>query len=320
MQTKGQKNNGGPAPQPLPQREGSIINSVGSQLQKVTTPRPLREGQAGRSVGAVSQRCPNCGTVNDVSATFCENCGTALHETTCPYCGVTVAPEADYCENCHKYISPDRCSFCGAPMSQADEFCQECGSPRRGITCPTCHSLSRFGFCEHCGTPLTDRAQLELKKAWDVECAEQVRTLEREIEELWRTKPVTSKQERARRERNEELRERVLRLLRENEDPFFADFPASCEPKTAPTSDELQNAIEQKRKALQALLDSMATEPTLNPAVARNQAMARKPHISRLAWRCNWRQALHSSPLACACPQHGGQWIVLNGRENQELT
>lgn len=278
---------------------------------------PLNKLAASREGTSV---CPVCGTANDIQATFCEHCGSPLHENQCPFCGTKVDPEADFCEHCQNYISSDRCSFCGAPMSYSDEFCQECGSPRKGIVCPTCHSLSLFGFCAHCGTPLTDRAVKEQQAAWHEDFAQQVRTLEREIEELWRTKPVGSKLERARRDRIEELRRRVFKLLSEDGDASYSDIPVEREQGNVPSIDELRNQTEQKRKILQELLDRMATTPTTNPAQARNTAMARKPHISRLAWRCNYRDALHPSPLACACPQKGGRWIVLSGKEEQQLT
>jgi len=269
---------------------------------------------------AFAQRCPVCGTVNEATATFCEHCGSPLKETVCPHCGAKVDPEADFCEHCHTYISSDRCSFCGAPMANTDEFCQECGSPRKGIVCPTCHSLSHFGFCERCGMPLTDRARIDLEAAWAVDFATEVRTLERQIEELWRTKPVTSKQERARRERNEVLRQRVLQLLRDDGEPAYAQTAIEREHTQLQTPDELRSALEQKRKMLQSLLDRMELQPTTNPAMARNIAMAAKPHLSRLAWRCNFKNALHPSPLACACPQKGGKWVVLTGHEENELS
>lgn len=265
------------------------------------------------------QRCPACGTVNDPAATFCEHCGKALHDIVCPRCGTSLPPEADFCEHCNTYISNDRCPFCGAPMSANDEFCQECGSPRKGIVCPTCHSLGHFGFCERCGTPLTDRARIELDKAWQVEYAEQVRQLEQQLEELWRKKPVKSKQERSRWERNRELRRRVMELLREDGDATYADAPAEKPQQTFPNAEELSSQLEETRRQLQALLDQMEQQPLANPATARNIAMARRPHISRLAWRCNWKQALHPSPLACACPQKGGKWVVLSGHEEHEL-
>ena len=272
------------------------------------------------TAGAAGVVCPACGTVNDAEATFCEQCGTPLREASCPKCGAKVDAQADFCENCQSYIGRDRCSFCGAPMSQTDEYCQECGSPRSGIVCPTCHSTSLFGFCGHCGTPLTDRARQEQAEAWKGDLAREAHILEQKLEELWRTKPVASKRERERRNHIEQVRKRVMQLLNENGDKAY---PTATPPESrhhSPTTDELRAQTEQACKALQQLLDTMATQPTANPAQARNEAMARKPHISRLAWRCNYRSALHPSPLACACPQHGGQWVVLSGKDEQRLT
>ena len=267
-----------------------------------------------------AQRCPKCGTLNDATATFCENCGEALHDICCPNCGAKVEPDADFCENCHSYIGKDRCSFCNAPMSETDEFCMECGAPRKGLICPTCHTLSHFPFCERCGTPLTDTARREREEAWKQPIAEEVRQLERELEELWRTKPVLSKQERAHRERIRELRDRVLKLLHEAGSEAYSGAPVQRQEPTYLFVDELRTQTEQKRMALQALLDKMEMPQMTNPAIARTVSMAQKPHISRLAWRCNYKQALHPSPLACACPQMGGKWIVLGGGEEKLIS
>lgn len=268
-----------------------------------------------------AQRCPKCGTSNDPQAVFCEQCGHPLKDIVCPHCGAHITAGIDYCEECHNYIGIDRCSFCYAPMSVTDDYCQECGSPRKGIVCPTCHSVGKFGFCEHCGTPLTDRARLAQERAWDVPFAQEVRQLEKELETLWRTKPVESKQDRTNRERIRELRDRVMTLLHEMGEDYSTEIsdeePSSAGPYMTP--DDLKQQIEQKRKMLQALLDKMEMPAMPNPAKARNISMACKPHISKLAWRCNYKNALHATPLACACPQQGGKWVILSGNEVTNL-
>ncbi len=266
-----------------------------------------------------SQRCPKCGTNNDPQAMFCEQCGQPLKDIVCPHCGSHVPAGIDYCEVCHNYIGTDRCSFCYAPMSATDEYCQECGSPRKGITCPTCHTIGHFGFCEHCGTPLTDRARMAQEHAWDVPFAQKVRQLEEELEQLWRTKPIESKQDRTNRERIRELRDRVMTLLHEMGDEAYPEATLSSETQTNFTTDVLKQRIEETRKQLQGLLDQMELPAMPNPAKARNTAMAAKPHISRLAWRCHYKNALHPSPLACACPQQGGKWVILSGNEENNL-
>ncbi|MBO4906123.1 MAG: zinc ribbon domain-containing protein [Bacteroidaceae bacterium] len=266
-----------------------------------------------------AQRCPKCGTVNDPQAMFCENCGQVLRDIVCPHCGSHVPAGLDYCEVCHNYIGTDRCSFCYAPMSVTDDYCQECGSPRKGIVCPTCHSVEHFSFCEHCGTPLTDRARMAQEQAWNVPYAQEIRQLEKEMEQLWRTKPIESKQEVTNRERIRELRDRVMTLLQDLGDDIYVDVPLQSEPKTYLTKDDLKTRIEQKRQQLQKLLDQMEMAAQPNPAKARIQSMACKPHISRLGWRCNYKNALHASPLCCACPQQGGKWVILSGNEENNL-
>ena len=265
--------------------------------------------------------CAKCGAVNDAQATFCEQCGAPLHEVRCPVCGATVDPQADFCEACQSYISPDRCSFCGAPMSRNDAFCQQCGSPRSGIVCPTCHTLSHFAFCAHCGTPLTDSARHHQETVWQRSTlTEQVRQLEQQLERLWHTKPVASQRERQRRQRIEQLQQRVMELLSQDPDTAIAPPTTDATELPCPTTDELRSQTEAARKSLQALLDTLSTPPTANPAMARIASLACKPHISRLAWRCNYRDALHPSPLACACPQKGGRWVILSGKDEQQLT
>ena len=40
--------------------------------------------------------------------------------------------------------------------------------------------------------------------------------------------------------------------------------------------------------------------------------MATKPAGIRLAWICNYKNAMHSSPCGCAKPHLGGKWIILD--------
>ena len=267
-----------------------------------------------------SLRCPNCGTANEPSAIFCENCGQILQDIVCPHCGSPVDPETDFCEHCQNYISNDRCSFCYAPMSESDTYCQQCGQPRTGIVCPTCHSVSHFSFCEHCGTPLTDRARIDLETAWDVPFAQEVRKLEAEVERLWRYRPINTQHQRSKMEQIQEIRNRVIALLREEDIKMYSDAPSTKEIPESHSQNELSSLLDQKCKMLQALLDKMEMPKMNNPALARNHAMATKPHISKLAWRCNYKNALHPSPLACACPQKGGKWVILNGKEENLIT
>ena len=74
---------------------------------------------------------------------------------------------------------------------------------------------------------------------------------------------------------------------------------------------------EQLLDRLSEMLEKLAIPPAASPAKVRNYAMASKPMGVRLAWMCNYKGAMHSSPCGCAKPQLGGKWIILgkNGKE-----
>lgn len=252
--------------------------------------------------------CPKCGAMNDPEAMFCENCGAALRESVCPHCGMPIDPSCDFCESCKTYLADDRCSFCSAPLTEQDTFCPECGSPRDGIECPVCHTKNKFAFCSLCGTPLTDSAFAAKEKIWKVPFLHQLRDLEQEIEEMWLTVPASNPKQRRLREKNQDLRNRVLQLLEEDGEVIYEK---KREPKPVYDEAELLDLIEQKKIELQRLLDKMEMPEQESPAQARIMCMACKPSVSRLGWKCNYKNALHTSPLGCACPQKGGKWIVL---------
>lgn len=280
---------------------------TGTSDTSVQSQKSAKKSQQSTTPG----KCPQCGSMNDPAALFCENCGAALRECTCPNCGEVIDPECDYCESCHTYISEDKCSFCSSPISESDTCCPECGMPCDGVECPVCHSQGHFGFCKVCGTPLTDSARLELKKAWeDIPFLNQIKELESQLEELWMTAPVSNAQQRLRREMNEQLRSRVLKLLQQDGEELYVNEKHVEKPIL--DDSQLRDMVAAKRKALQELLDKMQMPLQEVPATARIVAMARKPQVSKLAWQCNYKHALHTSPLGCACPQKGGRWIVLD--------
>jgi len=266
-------------------------------------------------VGAIV--CPQCGATNQEGATFCESCGALLRTETCPNCGSAIDAEADFCEVCHHYIRHDVCSFCGARLSQQDAFCPECGSPRGGIICPTCHTLNDFAFCKQCGMPLTDDARqltAELKSHPEYQ---QLMQLAREYNELNMQLPYSSEEDQQRQQECLELRDRVLRLLAQDEGDTEPDIP---EPKQQRmTKAKLDDEKKSKLDKIADLLDRMAVPPHQSPAHVRNYAMAQKPAGVRLAWVCNWKHAMHSSPCGCAKPQLGGKWVVLGHNSNQEI-
>ena len=262
-------------------------------------------------------QCPHCGTVNDPDALFCASCGDPIGMTSCPNCGAPVEPDADFCETCRHYIRTDVCSFCGAHLTGQEAFCPECGSPRGGIVCPVCHTLNDFSFCKQCGTPLTDEARQMMEMIREQPEYKEMQLLANEIQQMEMTLPYNSERDILLDQKNIKLRERVLKLLAE--DRGIAN-PVIPEPRNKRMSKEEYNAKKQERlDKLTAILEKMAQTPQPKPAQVRNYAMACKPQGVRLAWECNFKHALHSSPCGCAKPQMGGKWIILGKNSRKEI-
>lgn len=262
-------------------------------------------------------QCPHCGTVNDPDALFCASCGNPIGMTSCPNCGAPVEPDADFCETCRHYIRTDVCSFCGAHLAGQEAFCPECGSPRGGIVCPVCHTLNDFSFCKQCGTPLTDEARQMMEMIREQPEYKEMQLLANEIQQMEMTLPYNSERDILLDQKNIKLRERVLKLLAE--DRGIAN-PVIPEPRNKRMSKEEYNAKKQERlDKLTAILEKMAQTPQPKPAQVRNYAMACKPQGVRLAWECNFKHALHSSPCGCAKPQMGGKWIILGKNTRKEI-
>ena len=80
---------------------------------------------------------------------------------------------------------------------------------------------------------------------------------------------------------------------------------------------ELKQLKEFKQMQISMLLEKLQMPPMPSSAKARNYAMATKPEGLRLGWICNYKNALHSGPCACAKPQLGGKWIVLSGKNEK---
>ena len=261
--------------------------------------------------------CPKCGAINEPEAKYCAACGELLHIGVCPNCGSELDPDADFCEVCHHYIRPDICSFCGARFNENDSFCPECGSPRGGIVCPTCHTLNDFAFCKQCGQPLTEDARQTLAQLRSMPEYRELVLMAREYNELQMQLPYANEEELKLDEASMKLRETVLRLLAQDEGVPDPDIP---QPKRHRLSqEELDAQKQQKLDQLSKLLDRLAIPPSPSPAKVRNYAMAQKPVGVRLAWKCNYKNALHSSPCGCAKPQLGGQWVILGHNSNQEI-
>ena len=266
---------------------------------------------------AAGVKCPQCGTVNDPEAAFCASCGHPIGMTSCPNCGADLDPGADFCESCRRYVKHDVCSFCGARLSGSEAFCPECGSPKGGIVCPVCHTLNDFSFCKQCGSPLTDEARDLMQQVHDLPEFKEMQRLAVEIQQLEQSVPYTSERELLKDQRNLKLRERVLTLLAQ--DRGIAN-PVIPKLDSKRLSKEEYDARKKERLAqISAILEKMAQKPQPKPAQVRNYAMACRPQGVRLAWECNYKHALHSSPCGCAKPQMGGKWLILGKDVKKEI-
>jgi len=300
--------------------QATPANEVLTQQREEHSREPIAETEIQTQAAVQTAQgiiCPFCQTVNEPNAVFCQSCGKPMRMGACPNCGSEIDPEADFCEVCHHYIRTDICSFCGAPLYGSEAYCPECGSPRGGIVCPTCRTLNDFAFCKQCGTPLTDEARQlveEIKQRPDYQ--ELVR-LAREYEELQLQIPYVSERDLVRDQQNQHLRERVLMLLAHDRGTPTEDIKPQVEKRLS--KEELAREKDARIEQLTRLLEGMALPPMPSPVKARNYAMAQKPLGVRLAWVCNFKHAMHSSPCGCAKPQMGGKWVVLGRNNKQEV-
>jgi predicted amidophosphoribosyltransferase len=287
------------------------------QREELVMDRPAeKQQQAVQFQTANGVQCPYCGTINEPDAMFCASCGQPLGKTSCPNCGAEIDPDADFCEVCHHYIRTDICSFCGAHLSGQEAFCPECGSPRGGIVCPVCHTLNDFAFCKQCGTALTEEARQLLAELQMTPEYKEMQALAKELEELDMSLPISSEKDLVREQLNRQLRERVLKLLAQDKG---STTPVVEKPSKRVSKEELDAKKKVRADRLTELLEKMAQAPQPQPAKVRNYAMACKPQGVRLAWECNFKHALHSSPCGCAKPQMGGKWIILGKNSKQEI-
>ena len=262
-------------------------------------------------------KCHNCGTVNDPEAAFCASCGYPIGRTSCPNCGADLDPGADFCESCRRYVKNDVCSFCGARLSGNEAFCPECGSPKGGIVCPVCHTLNDFSFCKQCGSPLTDEARELMQQVHELPEFKEMQRLAVETQQLEQSVPYTSERELLKDQRNIQLRERVLTLLAQDRGIAEPVIPALDSKRLS--KEEYDARKRECLTKIAAILEKMAQKPQPKPAQARNYAMACRPQGIRLAWECNYKHALHSSPCGCAKPQMGGKWLILGKDVKKEI-
>ena len=273
--------------------------------------------QAAQMNAASGVPCPYCGAINEPDAIFCGTCGNAIGSATCPNCGAEIDAEADFCETCRHYIRKDICSFCGAYLNGSEAYCPECGSPRGGIVCPVCHTLNDFSFCKQCGTALTEEARQLREKVLAMPEYQQMQKLADEIQKLEMQIPYTTEADKERDRKSQELRQRVLMLLAQDRGLDRVD--ANLADHKVMSREEYDKKKQERMDMLSRLLDQMAQTPQPKPAQVRNYAMACKPQGVRLAWECNFKHALHSSPCGCAKPQLGGKWIILGKGTKKEI-
>jgi hypothetical protein len=144
----------------------------------------------------------------------------------------------------------------------------------------------------------------------------EMQALANELQELDMSLPYTSERDQVRERLNQKIRERVLTLLAQDKGlkPTIVNRP----PKRI-SKEELDAKKNIRMSRLTDLLNQMAQVAQPQPAKVRNYAMACKPQGVRLAWECNYKHALHSSPCGCAKPQMGGKWILLGKNSRQEI-
>ena len=144
----------------------------------------------------------------------------------------------------------------------------------------------------------------------------EMEALTKEIQQMEMVIPLSTERDKVRDQLSRKLRERVLTLLAQDQGiahPVIEEKEASVEKQ------ELEAQKEARLKRLNEILEQMAQKPEPQPAKVRNYAMACKPQGVRLAWECNFKHALHSSPCGCAKPQLGGKWIILGKNSRKEI-
>ena len=294
-----------------PQQLGERIASLDDEQHEQSYSQSMQMQQA------MGKKCPFCGAINEPEAMFCAQCGQPINKTTCPHCGTEIDPDADFCEVCHHYIRKDVCSYCGANLSGNEAYCPECGSPRGGLVCPTCHTLNDFAFCKKCGTALTEEARELVKELQKNADYIELLSVAQEFAALDNSLPYNTERDIVREQMNAALRERVLTLLAREQGVENPVIPKKDSKRMTKQELELQKA--DKIKKLSDILERLAVPPTTSPVKARNYAMASKPTGVRLAWVCNFKHAMHSSPCGCAKPHLGGKWVVLGKNSSVEI-
>ena len=122
--------------------------------------------------------CPECGTQQDDSFSYCKNCGALLsgeNENSddmqiCPECGAREEKSSKFCKNCGNQFGENKnddganftkkCSSCGALLND-EMYCPDCGEPTGIKTCPKCRQKTvDQDFCSNCGYQLNKSVKI----------------------------------------------------------------------------------------------------------------------------------------------------------------
>jgi inosine/xanthosine triphosphate pyrophosphatase family protein len=169
--------------------------------------------------------------------------------------------------------------------------------------------MNEFSFCKQCGTPLTDEAVKQLQLVKQMPEYQEMTKVAEELLELEMQRPTTSPRDEMRVRQADEFRLHVLSLLAN--DAGMAAPKVDSKPVVHYSREELAATKAEKEERLMELMAKLAAQPQQRQAKARTYALATKPRGMRLAWQCNWKHALHSSPLGCAKPHLGGKWVLM---------
>lgn len=72
--------------------------------------------------------CPKCGSQNNITNKFCNNCGNKLVLTVvCPHCGKEIPSGMKFCGECGKSLCGTKCHSCGFDNKPGMKFCGNCG-------------------------------------------------------------------------------------------------------------------------------------------------------------------------------------------------